>query len=851
MALAQHEPRGFDMIAVLLRRAWLSFKACPPAFLIVASSLGFVLPAAGETPPSASEILQEMRAFRECGSVLYVAAHPDDENTQFISYLAKERGMRIGYLSLTRGEGGQNLIGPELGDSLGVIRTQELLAARRIDGGQQFFTRARDFGFSKSYEQTLAKWDRQAVLSDVVRVIREFQPDVVVTRFPPEPGGTHGHHTAATMLALEAFKLSGDPKSFPEQLGRDGSLTPWQPKRIFWNAFRGGSSARPTLRLDIGGFLPLLGMSVGEVAALSRSSHRSQGLGSIASRGSRLDEFQPLDGLPAGKDLFDGIDTGWERYRGWEGLAPMATDLIAQFKPADPAASVPALLAIHDRFNACLLPGPLLKKSLLIDRILQHCLGLYVDTTIPQSEVIPGEALKVRHLAILRADVPVRLKTIYFPDLGGSDLSVELRPNQPLVQDAMQTLPVDVPLTQPYWLREEGTSGMYRVDDPTLIGQPVNPPAYPVTYGFDVAGRGLLIETEPAEVTADPVKGEIRRQLTVIPPVSLAMGREVQLFSAGSTGQVEVEIKSYRNNQAGVLKIDAPAGWRVSPESQAFRFATSGEHARFAFTVIAPPQPQTAFLSAHATIEGKTYGNSRREIRYEHFPTQLLQPLARCKAVCLDLAIRGKRVGYLAGAGDRTEEALAAMGYEVTPLGGADLTPDRLKDFDAVVIGVRAFNVRSDLAPGLPALFAYVENGGNVIEQYNTPGELNPPRLAPFDLKLSRDLPRNRVTDEAAHVTILAPDHPALITPNRITAADFDGWVQERGLNFPSEWDHEHFTALLACSDPGEAPLPGGLLVAHYGKGYFVYTGLSFFRQLPAGVPGAYRLFANLVSLGK
>ena len=278
---------------------------------------------AADAPPSASAILQELREFRECGSVLYIAAHPDDENTQFIAYMAKERAMRVGYLSLTRGEGGQDLIGPELGDPLGVIRTQELLAARRIDGGQQFFTRAKDFGFSKDYEQTLAKWDRQGVLSDVVRVIREFRPDVIITRFPPEGGGTHGHHTASTVLALEAFKLAGDPKAFPEQLGGKEGMIPWQPKRIFWNAFR-GAGGRPTLHVDIGGYLPLLGESVGQISALSRSSHRSQGYGSIASYGSRLDEFQPLDGQPAGKDLFDGIDTTWGTMAGCQSASATA-----------------------------------------------------------------------------------------------------------------------------------------------------------------------------------------------------------------------------------------------------------------------------------------------------------------------------------------------------------------------------------------------------------------------------------------------------------------------------------------------------------------------------------------------
>ena len=812
--------------------------------------------ALAEAPVSASEILQELRAFRECGSVLYVAAHPDDENTQFIAYLAKERGVRVGYLSLTRGEGGQNLIGPELGDALGVIRTQELLAARRIDGGRQFFTRARDFGFSKSYEQTLAKWDRQGVLADVVRVIREFRPDVIVTRFPPEPGGTHGHHTASTVLALEACKLAGDPAAFPEQLQGKEALDPWQPKRIFWNAFRGGGNERPTLRLDIGGYLPLLGLSVGQISALSRSSHRSQGYGSIASYGSRLDEFQPLDGQAAGKDLFDKLDLQWMEIPTLAQAPPSVEDIIAHFDPQAPAASVPALLALRQSASIPGLPdfgekylyG---KRRRQLDRILQACLGLYVQTTVTHAEVVPGETLKLTHSVMAGADYPVRWQAVVYPDYSREEIAVDLHPNQTVVHESTRPLPISTPVSQPYWLREEGTPGMYRVDDPALIGQPENPPVFPVAYVFEVGGQEVTVPTEPIQVTADPAKGEIHRRLDVIPPVSLALAHDVELFAPGATKPVIVEVKAYADHSAGTLQLAAPEGWKVSPQAQPFEFSTVGDHAAFTFTVTAPAKTGTATLTAEAMINGKTYDTGRQEIRYEHIPPQLLQPPARAKAVCLDLAIRGRRIGYLPGAGDRTAEALQAMGYEVATLSGADLTPERLKDFAAVVVGVRAFNVRGDLTPGLSALFAYAEDGGNVIEQYNTPGELKTARLAPYELTLSRDLPHHRVTNENAPVTILAPEHPALNGPNRITAGDFDGWAQERGLNFPDTWDHDHFTALLACGDPGEEPLTSGLLVARYGKGYFVYPGLSFFRQLPAGAPGAYRLFANLVSLGR
>ena len=491
----------------------------------------------------------------------------------------------------------------------------------------------------------------------------------------------------------------------------------------------------------------------------------------------------------------------------------------------------------------------LCRKAEQLDRIIQACLGLYAQTTVPQSEVVPGETLKLRHAAMVGSGVPVRWQAVIYPGNVREEVGTDLRANQPVVRDSTQPLAPNAPLSQPYWLREKGTPGMYRVSDPALIGQPDHPPVFPVRYVFEVGGQALTIPVETMQVMADPAKGEVRRALDVIAPVSLALTQEVQLFTPGAKRSVEVEITAYRDNQSGTLDLEGPESWEVTPSLRSFNLAASGDHERFTFTVTAPSHSSIVNFTALARVDDKFYNTSRQEIRYEHIPPQLLQPPACVKAVCADVQIRGHEIGYLPGAGDRTAEAVEAMGYHVTPLTGADLTPERLRTFDAVVIGVRAFNVRTDLAAGLPALFAYVENGGTVVEQYNTPNDLRNPRLAPYDLTLDRNLPAHRVTNENAPVTLLVPDHPAFNVPNKITAADFDGWVQERGLNFPSAWDTSHWTALLACSDPGEAPLTSGLLVADHGRGHFVYTGLSFFRQLPAGVPGAYRLFANLLSL--
>jgi LmbE family N-acetylglucosaminyl deacetylase len=801
--------------------------------------------------------MRDLRDFREFGSVLYVAAHPDDENTQLITYLARGRAYRTAYLSLTRGDGGQNVLGPEFGDLLGVIRTQELLAARRIDGGRQFFSRARDFGYSKDYRQTLTKWDHQQVLSDIVRVIRTFRPDVVITRFPPEPSATHGHHTASAALALEAYRLCGDPKAFPEQLG---ALTPWQPRRILWNGFgpgRGTGDAAPgVIHVGIDGTDAVTGKSFGELAARSRSMHRTQGFAnfSVAAAGSgpRIESFQVLAGEPTSKDIMDGVDTTWGRFPGGAEIGRLAGEVAARFDARDPSASVPALLGLMARLESAPADPVVDEKRRLLGHIVQACLGLSVETVVPQSEIVPGEPIRLRHTAIVRSSIPVEWAAVRYPGLGREiRKAVELTPNTASTREAERTLPANTPLSQPYWLRKEGTPGMFRVDDPSLIGLPENPPPIPIEEVFVVGGQTLVVQDEAVFLDPDPSKGGVRRRPDVIPPVSLSFGSAVALFAPGSSRDVAVEVVSSRPGTAGTIRLEAPAGWRVLPSGRAFHLSAPGDRARLTFSVTAPAISESGALTARADIGRAHFGNERLVISYGHIPRQLLQPPAILKMVSLELEIRGRNIGYLPGAGDSTASSLEQLGYQVTALTGADLTAEGLRGLDAVVIGVRAFDTRTDLVPQLPALFSYVESGGTVVEQYNTPNGLQTQQLAPFELKLSRDLPHYRVTDEKSAVTLLVPDHPAFNVPNRIGPADFGGWVQERGLDFASDWDAGHLTPLLACSDAGEPPLKGGLLVARYGRGYFVYTGLSFFRQLPAGVPGAYRLFANLVSLGR
>ncbi len=819
---------------------------------------------AGLQPPAATAILQDLRSFREVGTVLFIAAHPDDEDNALLAYLARGRNFRTAYLCLNRGDGGQNELGPEFGEQLGVLRTQESLAARRVDGARQFYNRAIDFGFSKTPEETLSIWDHQQVLADVVRVIRIFRPDVMIARFPPPPAPpTHGHHTASTILAMEAMKISGDPTAFPEQIAQ--GLAPWQPKRLLLDGGGGGrgAAASPgaaaTLRIDVGGGDPVTGESFASIAARARANHKTQGFGNVGAGGAgeggpRPATFSLIAGEPATKDLLDGVDHTWARFPGGAAIVPLVDDAIAKFNAQDPSASVPALLAIRSNVIALTKDPVVGEKRAQLDKILQNCLGLTVQTTIPVAEVVPGEELKLHSTATVSSAIPVKWVGTVYPGVSDQLTSTgaqTLIPNQTAARDSGQILPKNTLLTTPYWLRAEGTPGMARVDDPMLIGNPDNLPVYPMQQIFEVGGQTLRIPDEPVQITTDPAKGEIRRRLDVISPVALHFAFEVNLFAPGASKPVVVEVSAFRPNQSGTVQLNAPAGWKVSPVSQPFKVGAVGDKASYTFIVTAPAQPANARLTASVDINGTHFDNDRIVLHYDHIPVQLLQPPARLKVDSLNLATRGSKIGYLPGAGDSIAECLAQMGYSVTPLTGADLTADKLRGLDAVVIGVRAFNERTDFAANLPGLFAYVEAGGTVIAQYNRPTGLKTATLGPYPLSIAGNAPDMRVTNENSPVEFLAPNHPALNTPNKITAADFDGWIQERGAYFPSSWDQQNYTALLGMSDPGETQPSSSVLIAKYGQGYYVYTSLAFFRQLPGAVPGAYRLFANLVSLGK
>ena len=826
--------------------------------------------AAGPPPqPNAAQIALGLHALGVAGSVLYVAAHPDDENTALLAYLANGAQVRTAYLSLTRGDGGQNLIGSEQGPALGLIRTQELLAARRIDGAEQFFTRARDFGFSKSPEETLRIWGKEAVLSDVVAVIRKFRPDVIVTRFSPEPAETHGHHTASAILALEAFHAAADPKFHPEQL--TGGVTPWQARRIFWN--RSSFFIKPTddvsgdVKLDVDGFNPLLGESYGEMAAEGRSMHKSQGFGVARNRAPIVEYFRLLASADpkekrAGKPLagiFAGIDIDLKRFPGTAKLRALVDRAVAKFEVAAPYKVIPTLTEIDAALGEISDAGWRAQKQRQVRDLITACAGLFFDATAAGSLAAPGTAVEVTATALDRSPVAVKLDEVRFPfepprapaaaldapgKAGGAAKAFELKTSV--------KLPPDLPPTTPYWLQTPPDAGLYHAD-PALIGLPEQPSPLEVTFGFTVGGRQLTVARSVSYKWTDPVMGERYRPLEVTPAVSVAPSTNVLIFAGAAPETLEVRLTAGAASASGLLRPEAPAGWVVEPATAPFALGAVGSETTLGFRVhpaTGPGRAPTAGrLRVVAEVGGGRLWKEVVRIEHPHIPIQTYLVDADVRLEPNDLVKGGTKIGYLPGPGDEVPAALRRVGYEVTLLGDEALAAGAaaLRRFDAVVVGVRAFNTSERLRAAHAALMAYVEAGGTLVVQYNTNNRIAPltAPLGPWPFEIGS----KRVTDETAPVTFTTAGHPALTTPNAIGPRDFEGWIQERGLYFADKIDPRYETP-LAMNDPGEPPQRGSLLWARYGKGTFVYTGLAFFRELPAGVPGAYRLFANLLAGG-
>ncbi len=800
---------------------------------------------------SSGEILHEMHKLGKLGRVLYLAAHPDDENTRLITHLANHERVDVAYLSLTRGDGGQNLIGPEIGLELGLIRSQELLAARRTDGGQQFFTRAYDFGYSKSADESFEKWGREEVLSDVVWVIRRYRPDIIINRFSHDDPRGHGHHTASAILSVEAFDLAADPNAFPEQLQY---VEPWQPRQLFHNVSTWWDKTLPEraaqdpniMTIEVGEYEPLLGRSMGEIASISRSQHSSQGFGSLLQRGSSTEYLQWLKGSPVQEELFTPSDAAWSRLEGGAPIGEAIESAIRTYNPQEPSASIPQLIAIAQQIEA--LPPSYFRDARLemARELIIQCAGIWCEATTGYYKVLAGDAIKVDLTALNRSNVEVHWLGA---DLNGNDTSI----THHLLRDRTHLLPMTLnvspthPPTEQYWLVEEKLPGMFVVDDPLLRGNAESDWPFSATFRFEVMGYPLQQRIPVIHKWADRAKGEQMRLLKVVPALTVNPAEPVMVAPNRDVARIKVRLRAHADSQIGSVRAEVPAGWICDPPENTFELRRKNEETVVTFELRPGKNAQTGTVKLVAETADGVYAQSEKEIQYDHIPVQPLLYPSEVLAVNFELETRGRRIGYIEGSGDDIPKALRSMGYEVNLIAPEDLGGTDLSVYDAIITGIRAYNIHNALEGVNHHLHDYVRQGGNLIVQYCVSFGLVTEEIGPHRFRISRD----RVTDEDAQATLLDKKHPLLNIPNKIGPADFENWVQERGLYFADDWD-EAFTPLIAWKDPGETEaLQGGLIAAPYGEGMFVYTGIAFFRQLPAGVPGAYRLLANLVAGGK
>ncbi len=805
--------------------------------------------------PSSTEIYESIQKLNFLGTVLYIAAHPDDENTRLISYMSNHVKARTGYLALTRGDGGQNLIGPEIRELLGVIRTQELLAARRVDGGEQFFSRANDFGYSKHPDETLAIWNKEDVLSDVVLAIRRFKPDIIINRFDHRsPGTTHGHHTSSAMLSYEAFDLANDKTKFPEQL-KQTSL--WQPKRLFFNTswwFYGSqekfdaADKSKMLNFDIGTYYNLKGLSNNELASIASSQHLSQGFGRLSQRGSQNEyiEFLKGDPLTNNDDVFAGIDTSWNRVKDGKAIGDILYKVENNFNFTNPSAHIPQLIEAYKLLQNIDDDHWRIQKMKELKSIIEMCAGLYLEASAENNWATRNETVKLNIEVLNRSNYPIYLESIE----NGSDLKISknitLNENTKYTFKEQLQIDNDQQPTSPYWLTKKGTLGMYLVDNPNLIGLPETPRAFHINFNVLIDNTPITFTKNIIQRYSKPDKGELYRPFEIIPEASAKIPEKVIIFENEKQKDIQVIVKAGHDNLEGFVEVSHSKDWYIYPEKQKVNIANKGEEQTFIFTVIPPKNQSESNIGPIVHINDKEYTKELIEINYEHIPFQTVLLPSESKVVRLNIKKKGENIAYIQGAGDVVPESLQQIGYNVRVLKPEEIDTETLNRFDAIVIGIRAYNVVEDLKFKQQILFDFVAQGGNMIVQYNTNRGLKTEQLSPYDLKLSRD----RVTDENAEVSFLNPQHPILNYPNKITQQDFKGWTQERGLYFPNEWSSE-FTPILSMHDKGETPKDGSLLVAKHGKGYYIYTGLSFFREFPAGISGAYRLFANMLSIGK
>lgn len=792
----------------------------------------------------ASEIYLDLQKLRSLNKVLYIAAHPDDENTRFLAYMSLGEKAETAYLSLTRGDGGQNLIGDELSEKLGVLRTQELLAARSYDGANQFFSRAVDFGYSKSADETFDIWGKEEVLSDVVLIIRQFRPDIIVTRFPPDKRGGHGHHTASCMLAIEAFEKAADPNFLPDQVEKYGT---WETTSLYWNtsywwmkSIEDSMKAHPDMyfKKDIGGYSPLLGMSYNEIGTIARSQHKCQGFGAVTERGSRPEYFEYIAGKRIENEFFEHSSQSWSSEVSPKFETELNT-LIENFNFQTPEKNVPALLDIRKGLSTMENQRLMEEKLTLCDQIIFDCLGLYIEVLGNDFSYATGDSLELELQALNRSSLPIKANSVSVNGIEVKNIQTELV-SQNTLSSSFSIMP-QADFSTPYWLREPFKT-MFTVKDESNLGRAENVPTLLASINLSFGEEELTYECPVQYKWRDPSYGERRRELICTPAFSANFENDLILLKAGETKTIRIQTHAFKEGLKDQLHIVSPKGWTVEPSVIPINADKKHEENWHEVKISVNSSAGNGQLILQDKNENPVM--SYEEIAYDHIPTQSIISPAQIKCILLNANIEAGKVAYIKGVDDAVGQAISQLGFEVDYFEVKDLADLDLSPYRSVVLGIRIYNVHPELRNHDKKLFDYVYNGGNLIMQYNTASRsLRNQEFGPIPFKLSR----NRVTDEYADVTFLSPKHQIMNSPNKISKQDFEGWVQERGLYFADGWSEE-YTPLFAWNDKGEDPKKGALIVAQHGKGQFIYTGISFFRELPKGVTGAYRLFANMLS---
>ncbi len=816
--------------------------------IIISIFTSFIVFAQAPKNYTSSEILLQIKKLNVLGSVLYIGAHPDDENNSLLPYLANEKLYRTAYLSLTRGDGGQNLIGDEQGVELGLIRTQELLAARKVDGAEQYFSRAYEFGYSKSAEEALRIWDREKILADVVWVIREYQPDIIIKRFPGDSRAGHGHHAASAILADEAFTAAADPTKFTEQF--QYGVKPWQAKRILWNTFNFGGNNTTSdnqLKIDIGGYNALLGKSYGEMGGEARTMHKSQGEGRPRRRGQSFEFFLNTGGDAPVSDLMEGVIIDWTRINGGDAIRTMINDLITKYRTDQPELSVPALINIYKAIKELPFDNWRNKKMAEVQQLIELCSALFIEATSGQQNVVQGDTLKISFIFNKRKEVNAVLQQISM-DKFDTSFSAILTTNQNL-QINKNIVVNNKEISQPYWLEYPLKGGTFEVKDQRMIGKAENDPSFEANMKLSINGEDFIIRRPVQYRVIDPVKGDTYQPIAVLPKMELSYFNDNFISVNGAPVKARIDLRTNANDTTGYTVIQQYSkNWMSDDPFFQLSFKDNKEYSRPTLFSSTTENTNISEEISLKTRDGK-FDGYRKTINYDHIPAITYFPKAKANLVKVEVKIAGKKIGYIVGAGDKVPQQLEQMGYSVKLISEQDLTDENLKQFDAIITGIRAYNIHEYLSNKNEVLNRYVQNGGNLIVQYLKSNLVGQKKViaGPYPFTIDGS---NRVTEEDAAVNFLLPQHPVLNYPNKITNKDFDGWVQERSTYQAVKTD-EHFEMPLGMNDKADKQSNGSLAIAKYGKGNFVYASLVFFRQLPAGVPGAYRLMANLIALPK